>query len=127
MTASIPSSHLTVTPAASSKSYPSWYGMAVGVFRLPSDPYYYFALTILNAVIGSRYRVTRHDNGAELATGVIGSASEDIFGIPSFGAPMLMDITIRNASGSPNYRIFETSVNSAKAGASAYILQQLDE
>lgn len=95
--------------------------------RLPTDPLFYADLTLENIVVGSRYRVTRNDTGAELATGVAASTTEVISGIPCFANPMLVDITVRKASGSPNYIIFDTAAYIPKAGGSAYILQQLDE
>ena len=95
--------------------------------RLPTDPLFYADLTLENIVVGSRYRVTRRSTGAELAIGVAGSTSEVLAGLPCFTNPMQVDITVRNASGSPAYRVFDTSAFMVKAGASAYILQQADE
>ena len=100
---------------------------ALGVFRLPSDPLFYAALTLENIVAGSRYRVTRRSTGAELAIGVASSTSEILSGLPCYTNPMQVDITVRNASGSPAYRVFDTSAFMVKTGASAYILQQADE
>jgi hypothetical protein len=108
----------------------SYYGRGhVAVQRLPTDPLFYADLTLNNIVAGSRYRVTRHSNGDELATGVAaGSGLVDITlsGIPCFSNPMQVDITVRNASGSPAYKVFDTSAFMVKAGSSAYILQQED-
>lgn len=101
--------------------------MASGPFRLPTDPLFYADLTLDNIVVGSRYRVTRRSNGDELATGVAASTSETISALPCYSNPMLVDITVRNASGSPAYRVFDTSASLSKAANSAYILQQLDE
>ena len=44
--------------------------IAAGPFRLPTDPLFYADLTLDNIIVGSRYRVTRHSTGDELATGV---------------------------------------------------------
>jgi len=101
--------------------------MSAGVFRLPTDPLFYADLTLENIVVGSRYRVTRASNGEELATGVAASTTEVISGVPAYSNPMLIDITVRNASGTPAYRIFDTAAYLYKTGGSAYILQQLDE
>lgn len=103
---------------------------ALGVFRLPTDPLFYANLTLNNMVAGSRYRVTRHDNGNELATGVAaGSGLVDVVltGVACFANPAQVDITVRNASGSPAYRVFDTAAFIPKSGTSAYVLQQLDE
>ena len=101
--------------------------LSVGVFRLPTDPLFYADLTLENIVAGSRYRVTRHSTGEELAQGVAASATEVIAGVPAYSNPMLIDITVRNASGTPTYKIFDTAAYLYKEGGSAYLLQQLDE
>lgn len=101
--------------------------MASGPFRLPTDPIFYADLTLENIIIGSRYRVTRRSTGDELATGVAASTDELISSIPCYSNPMQVDITVRNASGSPVYKVFDTGASLSKTGGSAYILQQLDE
>lgn len=95
--------------------------------RLPTDPLFFSGLTLENIVAGSRYRVTRRSTGEELAAGVTASATEVITGVPAYSNPMLIDITVRNASGTPAYKIFDTAAYLYKTGGSAYILQQLDE
>lgn len=117
----------SLQPASRGKSVSSGGNRSMGVLRLPTDPLFYFDLTLENIVVGSRYRITRQSTGAELATGVASSTTEVISGVPSFSSNMLMDITIRKASGSPNYKIFDTAAYANQAGSSAYILQQLDE
>lgn len=99
----------------------------IGKQRLPTDPLFYATLVLDNIIAGSRYRVTRKSNGAELATGVAASTSETISGIPCYALPMQVDITVRNASGTPAYRIFDTVASMGKGTNSAYILQQADE
>lgn len=127
MSACIPNAFLTVVPAARGKNTPAPAALSVGVFSLPTDPLFYADLTLENIVVGSRYRITRRDNGDELAAGVAASATEVLAGLAVFANPMPVDITVRNASGTPTYRIFDTSASLYKAGGSAYILQQLDE
>jgi hypothetical protein len=100
---------------------------ALGVQRLPTDPVYYFTLTLENIVVGSRYRVTRHSTGAELAAGIATSTTEVIGGVPAYSSGMLMDITVRNASGTPAYKIFDSAAYASPSGAGVYVLQQLDE
>jgi len=94
--------------------------------RLPSDPIFYFVITLENVVVGSRYRATRASDGLELATGVTSSMTEVISGVPSYSSNMLMNITIRNASGTPPYKIFDTAAYAAKEGTFVYVLQQQD-
>jgi hypothetical protein len=126
MSTVVPSPYGTITPASSGLTSATL-GVSVGIYRLPTDPLFYASLTLQNIVVGSRYRVTRRDNGQELATGVAASSTEVIAGVPCYANPMLVDITVRNASGSPTYKIFDTAAYIGKSGGSAYILQQLDE
>lgn len=118
---------LTISPAGRGYTTGAHIGLSLGVARLPTDPLFYAPLTLENIVVGSRYRVTRASNGEELATGVASSTSEVLAGVPVFSNPMLVNITVRNASGSPAYRIFDTAAFLGRGGTSAYILQQLDE
>lgn len=126
MSVCMPSGHVTVIPAASGR-VSSGLGASVGIFRLPSDPLFYADLTLENIIVGSRYRVTRRSTGDELATGVAAADPEVIASLPVYSNPMQVDITVRNASGSPAYRVFDTVASIPKQGTSAYILQQLDE
>lgn len=99
---------------------------AVGAFRLPTDPLFYATLTLRNIVAGSRYRVTRADTGAELATGLVagtGLVDEAISDVACYANPQEVDITVRNASGTTKYKVFDTAAFIAKSGGEAYILQ----
>jgi hypothetical protein len=115
-----------IGPSPSAKTFGTSYG-GVGAARLPADPLFYADLTLENVVVGSRYRVTRHDTGAELATGVAAATTVVCSGLACFANPFQVDIAVRNASGSPAYIPFATSAFMTKAGGSAYVLQQLDE
>lgn len=97
-----------------------------GVARLPTDPRYYADLVLQNVVAGSRYRVTRNDTGAELATGTGGGSDITISNIPCYTNPMLVDIMIRNASGATKYKPFATAAYIYKTGGSAYVIQAVD-
>jgi len=127
MTAILPHPGLTVAPNPRGKQVGNLFGVSYGAARLPTDPVYYFTLTLENIVVGSRYRVTRHSTGAELATGVAASTTEVISGVPAYSSGMLMDVTVRNASGSPAYKIFDSAAFASPDGAGVYVLQQLDE
>ncbi len=126
MTVIIPHPYNAISPAARGRTAPA-IGQGVGIFRLPTDPLFFAQLTLDNIVVGSRYRVTRRSNGEELATGVAASTTEVIAGISIYSNPMLVDITVRNASGSPAYSIFDTSAFMTREGATAYILQRAEE
>lgn len=122
----IPNPWLTIVPAVRGK-ISSVGNLSSGIFRLPSDPLYYTTLTLDNIVVGSRYRISRHSDNLELATGVAASTTEILTGIPVYSSNMLIDITVRLASTSPFYKIFDTAVTASPFGVSSYILQQLDE
>lgn len=115
----------SIGPTPSAKMLGASQG-SIGAMRLPTDPMFYATLTLQNIIVGSRYRVTRNDIGVQLATGVAASSTEVLASIPCFANPMQVDISVRNASGSPKYKPFETAAFMISAGASAYILQQLD-
>lgn len=117
---------MVLVPAQTGRVSPSVSGLTLGVFRLPTDPLFFADLTLENIVVGSRYRVTRTSTGEELATGVAASSTTVIVGLPCFANPMQVSITIRNASGAPYYRVFDTAAFLARTGATAYILQQQD-
>lgn len=125
-TVCLPTPYITVSPAGRGLMS-SAIGQSVGVFRLPTDPLFYAPLTLDNIVVGSRYRITRRSDGSELATGVAASTTEVIAGVPVYSNPMLVDITVRNASGSPAYSIFDTAALMGRDGATAYILQRAEE
>lgn len=127
MTTAIATPFATIFPGATNKFQPTLGGVAVGAFKLPADVDYFFTLTLDNVVVGSIYRITRASNGAQLASGIASATQVVLPGLPAYGTSMLMNITVRKASAAPYYRIFDTSTFSAKAGAGAYILQQLDE
>lgn len=120
-------SGLTFVSAERGRINGSLAGLSHGIFRFPTDPLFFAALTLDNIVVGSRYRVTRNATGEELALGVAGTTSVVLSGLPVYVNPMRVDITIRNASGSPAYKIFDTSAFMGRDGATAFILQQLDE
>ena len=125
MSHGIPQPMMTVFDVPSGR-IASTLGASLGVFRLPTDPMFYATLTLQNIVAGSRYRITRHDTGAQLATGVAASTVEVITGVPCFANPMQVDISVRNASGGTKYKPLETAAFMILAGASAYIAQILE-
>lgn len=122
MTLALPSLLATLVPAQTGRI--NGIGpVSHGAFRLPTDPLFFASLTLDNIVVGSRYRVTRVSNGEELATGVAASTSEVIAGLPVYSNPMQVAITVRNASGTPAYKVFNTQAAMRREGASAFILQ----
>lgn len=129
MSAVITSIGLICGPAPTAKMLSAGAG-SVGVFRLPTDPLFYASLTLRNIVGGSRYRITRNDTGAELASGVAaGSGLVDvtISGVACYANPQLVDIVVRNASASPRYKPLNSQAEITKSGATAFIFQVSDE
>jgi hypothetical protein len=125
MGAAIPFHRGSIGPSPTGKMLGTAQG-SIGAMRSPTDPLFYAALTLQNIVVGSRYRVTRHDTGDQLATGVAAASSEIIASVPCFANPMQVNIMVRNASGGTRYKPFTTAAFLNASGASAYILQQLD-
>lgn len=122
---SIPSPDLTFSPAASAQIAPSL-GVSLGVFRLPTDPLFHAALTLRNAVVGSRYRITRSDTGAELATGIVASATEVIPGLPCYANPQLVGMAIRKGTTAPKYLPYDAQTEIPKSGGVAFVAQVAD-
>jgi hypothetical protein len=122
MSACIPSAHFTVVPAATSRMTMA-VDVSVGAFRLPTDPLFYADLVLQNIVSGSRYRVTKDDDGTELATGVAGSTTETLTGLPVYANPQLVKITVRKGTAAPKYQPFDTFAYMARGSVSAFIAQ----
>lgn len=127
MTACIPVPRFTFAPVATSRMHASACGTSVGVFRLPTDPLFYADLVLQNIVSGSRYRVTIDSDGTELATGVAGSTEVTLSGLAVYSNPQLVSVVIRNASGSPTYKPFETKASMSAGTTSVYVSQIQDE
>lgn len=101
----------------------------IGVFRLPTDPLFYADLVLRNIVAGSRYRITRADTGAELATGVAaGSGLVDvtISSVACYANPQTVDITVRQGTSTPKYQPYAAQTEIAKSGGLAFISQIQD-
>lgn len=109
-------------------------GETLSIERLPSEPIGSATVILTNVVSGSRYRIERQSDGSlatpsDIAAGVAASSAItltlDLFlaGNPN------NDITIkvRNASGSPAYKPFQTLATLTSTSQSIYIGQQLDE
>jgi len=121
----IPDAGGLVGPNNSSKTMSGPFG-AIGTHRKPTDPLYYAALTIQNAVANTRYRVTRAATGDQIATGTGGGGDITVTPIACYANPMLVNIRLRNASGATKYKPFETSAYIYKTGGSAYVIQVVD-
>lgn len=100
----------------------------------PTDAQGITIVTLTNMVVGSRYRIERQGDGS-LATptgnaeGVAASSTVpitlDYYGTGS--ANNDLRIKVRNASGSPTYKPFETLTSIGAASQSLYVGQIADE
>lgn len=110
------------------------FGNVYGIERLPTEPGGSTTLTLTNVVAGSRYRIERQGDGS-LATptanaeGVAG-ASTVVITLDYYAAGSAnndVKIKVRNASGSPSYKPFETLATLSSAAQSIYVGQIADE
>lgn len=108
-------------------SRPVGVAQLLGAQRLPNEPIGLFNLTMTNVVTGSKWRVEELD-GTLRQAGVAASATVtvalDVYG--SAGRNTLV-IKIRNASGEPFYRAYETQVTAASGAQSIFINQERDD
>jgi hypothetical protein len=123
MTALLPVPLFSVAPQATARMQPSALGLSIGVFRLPTDPLFYADLVLQNIVSGSRYRVIKDDDGTELSTGVAGSTTVTLTGLPVYANPQLVKITVRKGTAAPKYQPFDTFAYMARGSVSAFIAQ----
>jgi len=96
------------------------------VERDPTDAVFLASVQIKNAVIGSTYRLMQEATGALLAQGTISSDPETIANIPAYSPGMLMELRLRNSSGSTRYLPLKTYVAHAVSGAVFYVVQTED-
>lgn len=93
----------------------------------PTDFLFNVTLTLQNVADGSRWRVEKASDGSALGGGVQSGTGDINLSIGYAGSPLTVRIKVRKASGSPIYKPFETNAIVGVDGASAYILQTLDE
>lgn len=98
-------------------------------FRLPTDAVGTCDVTIVNAVVGSRYRIEISATGAPVAEGDV-VTSDFAVSVPYYAignTNNVLRIKIRKGTVTPFYKPFETQAVVNANGVSAYVLQQLDE
>lgn len=84
-------------------------------------------MTLQNVVAGSRYWVAQSSDPSNvIANGDAPGGDIVISGIGALANPMLLTIRVRKGTSGTKYRPFETNAYLVKAGATAYISQQLD-
>jgi hypothetical protein len=98
----------------------SWFS----VQRLPTDPLFYADIILQNIVAGSRYWIAQaSDLTNVLTTGVAADTEVTLANIPAYANPMLVEVRVRNASGSPAYQPYVTYGYLVRDGATVYIAQ----
>lgn len=102
---------------------------AIGTQRLPTDALFYATVTLLNIVVGSRYRIEYH-NGASwvlLREGTAAATTVEETSVPAYSNPMLVRARIRKSSASPKYFPLDTFGYLVRDGVSIYVAQVADE
>lgn len=114
----------TITPT--SKSYSCEAGV-MSVLRAPTDPYFYASLTLQNIIIGSSYLILQESNPSNIiASGIASATSLIISSIAAYENPMLVEIRLRNSSGTPRYLPYTTYGYIISAGTTVYCAQVED-
>lgn len=107
---------------------------AVGRMRLPTEPLGTMTLTLINVVVGSRYRIERQGDGS-LATptasgeGVAasGTVAVTLDYYAAGNANNDVRIKVRKASAVTRYKPFETQATLTAAAQSVFVGQISDE
>lgn len=95
----------------------------------PTDPLGVFTLTLTNVVVGSRVNVSLQAAGTILYDDTA-AASTVVITLSGYapGSPNNdLRIKVRNASGSPTYKPYETLTTALVGSTSIYVSQILDE
>lgn len=118
---------VVLVPASRGPMCPN-HGVAVSRGRLPTDAVGTCALTIQNAVVGSRYRIEVASTGALVAEGDMAAADFSV-SVPYYAvgnASNTLRIKVRKGTTAPKYQPFQTQVTAGPSGALAYISQVPD-
>lgn len=97
--------------------------------RLSTDAMGNCTVTLQNVVIGSRYRVEISATGATVVDGVAANSTVDLT-VPYYSSgngSNSLRIKVRNGSGTPSYRPFETQAEAAAGAVLVWVSQELDE
>lgn len=130
MSACIPTPMLMLLPAQRGRSTPALNGFSTGALRLSTDAVGIFTLRMINIVPNSRVRIEAAGNGSTVDEFVVADAEPQERVIPLYasGNPLNnLRIKVRNASGSPAYRPFETQTVAQRGTVSVFVFQEPDE
>lgn len=92
--------------------------------RHDGDILFYATLSVVNAVVGSRYRAAIATTNVELAKGEVASANFDLTNLPVYENPMLIRIDIRKSSSSPKCQPYTSYAYLKRIGSSVFVSQQ---
>lgn len=98
--------------------------------RSPSDPFFYADVTIDNIVVGSRWMLGYTPSGGaftELASGTASTTSVVVSNVPSYSAPMQLELRVRKASDGVKYQPLRVYTVHSPNGASFFISQVPDD
>ena len=105
-------------------------GAAFGLFRFPTDAIGIFTLRFRNLVEGSRVRVEAADDGTTLDEFVAtaDTVQERTLSLYASGNSLNeIRIKVRNASGAPAYRPFESQAVAQNGVVTIFVFQEPDE
>lgn len=94
--------------------------------RLPGEAIGTATLTLQNVVAGSIWRIEDTADNSLVDTGTAAGGDIGVL-VPNYGSTRTLRVKVRNASGSPAYKPFETQASVALLAASVYVSQQPDE
>lgn len=103
--------------------------VTLGVQRLSGEAVGTFTLTLTNVVVGSRVHIEKQSDGATLDDEVA-AVSTVVISLSAYApgnANNDLRIKVRNASGSPAYKPYETLATALVGSTSIYVSQILDE
>ena len=118
---------ITQIPTLRGRQYSSSGGY-LSAARLAADAIGVFTLTLSNVVIGSRVNITPLAGGAALHDAVAAATTVVVvLSVYSPGSPGNdLRIRVRNASGTPTYKPYETQAT-AKVGALGVFVSQVQD
>ena len=129
MSACIPTPMLMLIPSERGKSTAILNGSSMGALRLSTDAIGIFTLRLNNAVAGSRVRVEtlRGDYVDEYLADSSGT-QDRVLPLYASGNPLnSLRIKVRNASGTPAYRPFESQAVAQSGVMTVFVFQEPDE
>ena len=132
MSACIPNASMTVSPTVRGRVSPCGVaaGLSLGVFRFPTDPVGIFTLRFRNLIEGSRVRVEAAGDGTALDEFVATAApiQDRTLSLYVSGSALNdLRIKVRNASGVPAYKPFESQAVAQLGTVTVFVFQELDE